>query len=317
MLSAGVVARADSNDLVLSRFGKLINGGTSTAFVAGQNLEFRAMASELGVVIAPELLTPSDTIGFGGFELTATMTSTSINSAQSYWRVLQSSTDPTGTAGTSNGAGSMTQVGAFMHKGFWFPVPSIEFGAGVTHILDSSMWTAQGYVKLAVQEGFHHLPLPSIAVRGAVSRLLGQSDLDMSVGSLDISVAKHFGIGGSFSITPYAGWNMLFIVPHSGVLDATPNIDPLATPGNADSNSDFVLKDQATITRQRLFLGAKFQTHDFTIAAEVQHAFAGSSTDTVDGATTTCVANGNTENCNSPDTSQSQTTWLVSVGTAF
>ena len=49
MLSAGVVARADSNDLVLSRFGKLINGGTSTAFVAGQNLEFRAMASELGV----------------------------------------------------------------------------------------------------------------------------------------------------------------------------------------------------------------------------------------------------------------------------
>src|SRR5438067_10515676 len=85
----GASARAGDNDVVLARLGKIKTDATGApSAVVGQNLEFRALVSELDIVLAPRLLTPSDTIGFGGFQFTADVVYTTISKSASYWRVL-------------------------------------------------------------------------------------------------------------------------------------------------------------------------------------------------------------------------------------
>src|SRR5579862_8970760 len=160
-------AAADSNDLVLSRLGtRITDANGNVTSVIGQNLEFRSLASQLGVVLAPNLLTPADSIGFSGFQLTVDFAGTTIDRGAGYWRALE------GTAPSM-----MNTVGFFARKGMWFPLPSFEVGAGAVHLVDSHIWTGQLYAKLALHEGYHDLPLPSLAVRGAASRMMTQREL--------------------------------------------------------------------------------------------------------------------------------------------
>src|SRR6266550_2352182 len=89
-LLAATPAAADSNDLVLSRLGTRITDsmGNLTG-VVGDNVEFRSLASQLGVALAPHLLTPADSIGFSGFQMTVDYATTTIDTSAPYWRVLQ------------------------------------------------------------------------------------------------------------------------------------------------------------------------------------------------------------------------------------
>src|SRR5262249_38755765 len=152
--------------------------------------------------------------------------------------------------------------------------------AGAVHLLDSHIWAAQLYTKLSLHEGYHDLPLPSVAVRGAVSRMMTSSQLDLTVASLDVAISKHVGIGGTWRLEPYGGWNVLMIIPRSEVVDGTPNVDPLAMGQAADSLNNFVFSDQDTILRHRFFAGAKLQYYVFHLTLEAQLALKGSSTDT-------------------------------------
>ncbi|MGE3767609.1 MAG: hypothetical protein AB7L94_35470, partial [Kofleriaceae bacterium] len=162
------VAAADANDVIISRLAtRIMNNNGELTNVVGQNLEFRALASQLGVILAPRLLTPADTIGFGGFQFSVDYATTTIDPGADYWRALERTTAP----------GYMSTVGFFARKGMWFPIPSFEVGVGAVHLLDSSTWTGQLYAKVGLHEGYHQLPLPSLAVRGAVSRMMEQRDL--------------------------------------------------------------------------------------------------------------------------------------------
>src|SRR5687767_14318429 len=58
LLAPGAAA-ADVNDLVLGRLTNRVDADT----IVPQNAELRALSSQLGVVLAPHLLTPADTIG--------------------------------------------------------------------------------------------------------------------------------------------------------------------------------------------------------------------------------------------------------------
>lgn len=308
VLGAASPAFADQNDLVLSRLGTRVmdpSTGEVTG-VVGQNLELRGLASQLGVVLAPHLLTPADTVGFSGFQLTVDYASTTIDRGASYWRVLEGTPDS-----------GMNTVGLFMRKGMWFPLPSFEIGGGAIHLIDSRTWTGQLYAKFALHEGYHQLPIPSLAVRGAVSRMMNQRELDLTVASLDVAVSKHFGIGGTWRLDPYAGWNMLMIVPRSEVIDPTPNIDPL-TPGNEkDILLNFVFKDQDNIYRQRFFFGAKMQYYVFQITLEAQFALAGSSIDDRSGTNETCTPMATTTACDAKDPAAGQRTLAMSAGFDF
>ncbi|MBA3460111.1 MAG: hypothetical protein H0T46_09140 [Deltaproteobacteria bacterium] len=317
-LLAPGAASADPNDLVLSRLGtRITNNMGELTGVIGQNREFRALASQMGVVLAPHLLTPADTVGFGGFQLTADYATTTIDPNGAHWRARLGSPDPSGAGGTAHGPSSLTTIGLFARKGMWFPLPSFEIGAGAIHLVDSQAWTGQVYAKFALHEGYHDLPIPSFAARGAVSRMMTQRELDLTVASLDLTLSKHFGIGGTWRLDPFAGWNLLMIIPRSEVIDPTPHIDQLAPGNQEDSKLNFVFRDQDNIYRHRIFVGAKVQYYIFQITVEAQFALAGSSVDDRSGTTDPCMPDSTTSICDAKDTSPSQRTIGISVGLDF
>jgi hypothetical protein len=264
------LAWAGDNDIVLSRLGDM-----SGAAVVGNAADFRSLTSELGVVLAPRLLSPADTLGFGGFQFTADVGFTSIDPNGNYWRARASSSQPMG--GGPHGGGIMPTVGVFARKGMWFPVPSFEIGGGLMQLLGSRIMTGQIYAKLALHEGYHDLPLPSLALRGSASRMMGESDLDLTVASVDVSAGKEIGVGGTFNFTPYGGYNLLIIIPRSELIDKTPQIAD-------DPALSFVFADQDGILRHRVFVGGRVRYSIFALTLEGQFILAGATEDAGTGA---------------------------------
>jgi hypothetical protein len=312
LLAPGAAA-ADVNDLILGRLTNRVDADT----IVPQNAELRALSSQLGVVLAPHLLTPADTIGFGGFQLTVDYAATTIDADAAYWRARSGSPDPAGGGSTAHGPDTLGTFGFFVRKGMWFPVPSFEIGAGAVHLVESRIWTGQLYAKLALHEGYAGLLLPSLAVRGGVSRMMQQRELDLTIASIDVTMSKHFGMGGTWRFDPFAGWNVLMIVPRSEVIDPTPNIDPLDPMTAADRDLSFVFNDQDNIYRNRFFFGAKFQYYVFQLTLEASFALAGSSVDDISGASDRCMAVSNTTFCDAEDAAAAQRTLSLSAGLDF
>ncbi len=306
-------AAADLNDIVLSRLATEQPNGTYVP----QNADLRSLSSELGVVLAPRMITPADTLGFGGFQLTVDMASTTIDNRAAYWRAREGSPDPAGAGGVDHAPGALTTVGFFARKGLWFPVPAFEVGAGAIHLVDSHIWTGQLYAKLALHEGYHQWPIPSLAVRGGVSRMMTQHDLDLTIASIDAIVSKHVGVFGTWRFDPYVGWNVLLIVPRSEVIDPTPNVDPLIPGNEMDNQLNFVFKDQDNIVRQRFIVGAKLQYYVFQLTIEAIFATAGKSIDDRAGTTDRCMPSSTTIACDSVDAAGAQRTISASLGVDF
>lgn len=232
-------ARAGKYDIDLARLAQ-INGGT----VSPDNGAFRSLASELGVLVAPKPVDPADSLGLSGFAVSADVSINTLGGDKPYWQDA--------TRGSPNNVAPTLQV--MGRKGLW---PGIEIGAGATHLFDSRMWTLAGYGKVSIHEGFHHLPIPSIALRGMFSRLLGSKDVDMTTISVGASLSHVFGIGRTFNITPYAGYDALLVFARSGLIDATPHHDEFAD-GPLPEEPEFVFQRQDVIVRHRPYVGMRF-----------------------------------------------------------
>lgn len=303
-------AHADDNDIVLSRLGNAINVG-GTMDVIGDSQDFRSAISELGVVLAPRLMSPADSLGFGGFQFSVDTSFTTINSGENYWRMRESSTDPAGTGAGDHGSGVMRTTGLFMRKGMWFPLPSFEFGAGAVHLANSRIWTGQVYAKFSLHEGYHGWPLPSLSVRGAASRMMGSQHVDLTIASIDASMSKSFGIAGSVNLEPYIGGNVLIIIPRSEVIDGTPHIAD-------DNRMNFVFRNQADILRSRIFTGFKLQHYVFALLFEANFALPGRSLDDHPATDDDCADVGDTTvRCDSLDRAGTQETYTISLALDF
>jgi hypothetical protein len=312
------LSQAEENDLVLSRLAtRVTDGGGRLMSVVPQNLEFRALASQLGVVLAPRMMTPADTLGFGGFQLSVDTSSTAIDSGAAYWRARAGSPDAAGAGGVAHGPGQLSTTGFYVRKGMWFPLPSFELGAGAVLLNGSRTWAAQFSAKFAIHEGYHDLPIPSVAIRGSVSRMMNQRELDLTIPSVDVVVSKHVGVAGTWSVDPFAGYNLLMIVPRSEVIDPTPGIDPLKMGSQSDIALNFVFRDQALILRHRLSAGAKFKYSIAALTVEAQYGFAGSSVDDQSQTSALCELNSMTTACDAKDLSKAQTSLSVAAALDF
>ena len=304
-------AHADKNDLVLSRLGQ---PNSTMTDVVPFNQDFRSLVSELGVVIAPKLLSPADTLGYSGFQFSAELSYNTINSDARYWCATEESSACSG-AGATKGSDHIDTFSVFARKGIWLPLPSFEVGAGASQVLGSTMWAGQIYGKFALHEGFHDWPIPSVAARGAASRLFGSEQLDLTVASFDISVSKSIGVQGTVNLEPYAGWNYLWIIPRSEVIDKTANVDAFADPN--DLRNNFVFPDQDNITRQRLFGGVKVKYYVFALTLEINVALAGSSVDDRE-TNVRCDNQGDDEGlCDASDQAGSQQSYSASLSMDF
>jgi hypothetical protein len=265
-------ARAGKYDLDLAPLAQINPDGT----VRPDNEAFRSLSSEVGVLMAPRPVDPADSLGLSGFALSADVTINTLSGGASYWQ-------DTTRGNPGNVAPALQVMG---RKGLW---PGIEVGAGATHLFDSRMWALAGYGKLSLHEGFHHLPIPAIALRAMFSRLLGAKDIDMTTISVGASLSHVFGVGSTFNITPYAGYDALMVFARTGVLDATPGVDEFVDPAMPCSNGDpdcvvqgeFVMRKQDLILRHRPYVGMRFIFSVLRIGIEAMFVPGGTSSSDV------------------------------------
>ena len=236
--------------------------------------DFRSLMSELGVVLAPRIPMVADTAGIAGFQLSAELGLTEISHSQLFWNGVQG-VSATNTAATRPDP-MLTTVGAFVRKGIWLPVPTMELGFGAVHLLDSQLLAWQGYAKVAIHEGFHDWPIPSFALRGAVSYLTGTDEVATTTTSVDLLISKGFGLLKTARLEPFAGWSLISIFAHSGHINATPSCDYTT---DALGCASFSFPDQNAITRYRVFAGFKLRFAIVFFAAQYEVFFAGASRD--------------------------------------
>jgi hypothetical protein len=280
------LAHAGKYDLDLTPLGRLEAQGGS-AVIVQDDAAFRSLSSELGTLIAPKPVDPADSLGLSGFAVSADLSINTISNSQNYWQATSS--------GADRAAPSLQVMG---RKGLW---PGIEVGGGATHLFDSRMWALAGYGKISIHEGFHHLPIPSIALRASVSRLLGAKDFNMTTVAPAITVSHLFGLGKTFSLTPYVGYEALVILSRSQVINANPSCDPFPDAYNEDPAacdfpvgggdtvsqpaSEFVFDDAGAIVRHRPHVGARIIFSVIRIGFEAMFVPGGKSEGTVDGQT--------------------------------
>jgi hypothetical protein len=78
-------------------------------------------------------------------------------------------------------------------------------------------------VKWAISEGFAFVP--DLSVRAYATRLVNTRDFDLAAGGLDVGVGKQFAVGGVATLTPYVGWNLVWVGASSGIVDFQPDRD--------------------------------------------------------------------------------------------
>ena len=256
---------------------------------------FRSLMSELGVVLAPRLMVPAETLGYAGFQVSGEMGMTTISAAESHWDGIESVSPANPTQRRPDGW--LTTVGMFVRKGLWIPLPAVELGAGVVHLLDSQLMSWQGYAKLGIHEGFHDWPLPSLAARGSLAYVTGTDQVRMHLTTFDLILSKALAVARTSRLEPYIAWSFTLIHARARVLDATPSCDAhlvrTATGGEPlgdycaeaqrgtgnDAVANFVFAEQDAIVRHRFFGGAKLKFASVFLSAQYEVVPAGRTRD--------------------------------------
>lgn len=179
--------------------------------------DFRSLMHELAVVMTPPPLQPAETTGQSGFDFGLDYAAHDISEGAGYWR--------DGTKGRLENRQTvpfLQTLGLRGRKGFPLPIPlSSEVDLGLQWIADSSLFSLGGNVRVALNEGFRWLP--DLAVAAGANQLLGADDVNLTTVTLGGSISKAFAISGSFSLTPFGGYQALLMNGTTRVLDPDPS----------------------------------------------------------------------------------------------
>jgi hypothetical protein len=210
---------------------------------APANVAWKNLISELGFAIAPTAFHPARTTGFGGFALTLEASYTHINADAvstehdsngtkiQYWHLgTQGPVDPNTHQYSivNNGPDSILQVYTIKaRKGLPF---GFEITGALGYLANTTTWTIGADIRWALLEGFRTGFLgyvPDISIGGGTRTLTGSSKFDLTTVGMDVQVSKPFALADSAVLTPYVGYQFLWIFGDSGILDLTPNVDAL------------------------------------------------------------------------------------------
>jgi len=201
------------------------------------NAAFQNFVSELGFAIAPTAFHPARTTGFGGFNFSFEASYTKINqdaadvNGTQYWHAgTQGAQNPnTGNGSATNTApDSIIQVYSMKaRKGL--PL-GFEITGDLSYIANTVMWTAGADIRWALMEGFRTgwpAYLPDVSVGGGVRTLTGTSQFSLTTVGIDAQISKPITLADTSVITPYVGYQRLYIFGHSSTVSLAPNTDPL------------------------------------------------------------------------------------------
>jgi hypothetical protein len=252
-------ALADPYDFHVAQLGNPVTNLRGDA-------NFRSFARQIGAAITSVNLSPPETLGHSGFAVNAELSVVDFGKGDT----------PLPTEGTFNGP--MLIPSFHVRKGLpW----SLELGARAGWIEKSRMGYGSLELKWALNEGFTYLP--DIGVKGSVSKLINSRDFDVTAGGLDLGIGKQFAIGGMITLTPYAGWNLVFVGASSGTVDFDPNrpLTQADSPGD-QYNSYWVFTSvfAGTNTHNRFYGGFRFIGGVVQLSAEVSYSVIGKFHDT-------------------------------------
>lgn len=277
-LVCGPAAYADRNDFEISKLGNPGQGEENANSVGNAN--FRAFARTFGAVISSTNLMPPETTGHAGFTLNAEL---GVISLPPIGDENGKVTLPTERPQTD----TLLLPSVHIRKGLPF---SFEVGARVGWIDRSSMYTATGELKWAVNEGFTWLP--DIGVRAHVTRLMGNRDFDLTTAGLDVGVGKQFPLGGMVTLTPYGGIDLVGVMASSDTIDfdqgrtLNSTLDPANPYAGLDNTGPFREVRLGDHLNQRFYGGVRFIGGALQLGAEISLSNQGSVDVTNAGATT-------------------------------
>ncbi|MBI3184590.1 MAG: hypothetical protein HYZ28_20840 [Myxococcales bacterium] len=253
-------AVADPNDF------KVYQLGNPSAASSDANAKFRVFARELGAALTSASLMPAETLGHAAFSVTAELSLVDFKS--------QDFQLPTERAFT----GPLLIPSVHFRKGLPF---SFELGARAAWIDRSRMGAGTMEVKWAVNEGFAFLP--DLCARGFGTRLLNSRDFDLTVAGLDLGIGKQFAVGGMITLTPYAGWNHVWVSASSNNVDFNPgrtNAEAIASKSaQLQDTNVFDELSMSANTHNRFYGGLRFIGGVLQIGAEVSYSVLGKFTD--------------------------------------
>lgn len=233
-------ARANRYDLMLGRYL------SDTCDTACAQQHFEDLMGELGQITAPVILAPAETLGLNGFTFAFEGTVVPISHDEDFWTVP--------TEGDPSSVLFIPRL--HLRKGLPF---SFEVGTQLAYIPESELFSIGAEIKWALNEGFHYIP--DLAVRAAINHTVGAKEFELTSGGWDVSLSKAFGLGGMLALTPYAGYNMLFIHASSHVVIA-PQDDGTFT------NWVFNEVNWQDNMYHRFFVGLRLTTFIFQVVAE-------------------------------------------------
>lgn len=275
LLAAPEVARAGDMDIVPERLvlqpPGLPAGQTCQSIAANPELAIRAgippenlacrvddpafrnLVGELGFALAPTVMHPARTTGMAGFVIALEGSFTSLNTGSTspvsngtqtfqtpYWQVgTQGRRDPaTKSFVPRNDTPSGTlQVWALKAR------KGLPFGLELATVLGvvSGMTGALvgGDVRWAVLEGFRTGVLgyvPDVSVGAGVRNLAGASKLYLTTASFDAVLSKPIALADASRLSPYVGYQRVWVFGNSTIVDLTPNTDALVRCGYKGSD---------------------------------------------------------------------------------
>ena len=269
-LICGGLVLAAPNDFRIQLLGNPNDPATGSL----ANANFKAFTKEFGAALTSMNLAPPSTLGHSGFAVAAEL---SVVSLKGYTPGDTALPTPSFHMPTeSNYRGPTLLPSIHVRKGLpW----SIEVGTRVGWIDRSNMSVATFEAKWAGNEGFAFLP--DLAVRFHATRLFNTRGFELGAGGLDFSVGKKWAVGGMITLTPYGGWDLVFVgASNKGLVDFQPNrteaqgySSQYAQLQGSGSYQEIILMQNA---HNRFYAGCRFVGGVIQIIAEVSAAGLGS-----------------------------------------
>ncbi|RMG17241.1 MAG: hypothetical protein D6729_09080 [Deltaproteobacteria bacterium] len=259
VLALPAAAFAGRNDLQIYRLGNPKLPGSEA------NARFRLLMVDLGMAATPTPGHPAETLGRLGASIEIGARSAQIhpdariddgncptlNQACKVW--VNEGSHP-GRASIESADPYLAMPMVHVRKGLPF---SFEFDSKVQYIAFSEMYAASAGFRWALNEGWDFLP--DVSVGGQGTRLLGNRDFGLTTAALDVMIGKWFGVGGMVVITPYAGWQRIWVSGVSEVIDFDPGNEDPANPTDDDTIFDEVLMGENAY--DRFFLGVRVNSY--------------------------------------------------------
>jgi hypothetical protein len=171
------------------------------------------------------------TTGFGGFHFSIEGAYTNADHGADYWQYgTQGPQDPNNKRFSTKNTGPDSLLQVYMlkiRKGFPF---GLELTGNVGYLAHSSIVAGGADVRWSILEGFRTgVPgiFPDVAVGGGVRTITGTSQFQLTIASFDGQISKPLPIADASVLTPYVGYQYVYIFGDSGLIDFTPNTDPV------------------------------------------------------------------------------------------